>query len=95
MEGSSDADRLLLRRLEYDPADYAPANWQVARFAPFRMAYSVDLGVSYAAPVEPIDPSTSVVAPVHMLLNEARSAGCTRRSQDSEKRSDRMRPAAP
>ncbi|MCH8205440.1 MAG: GNAT family N-acetyltransferase [Chloroflexi bacterium] len=71
------ADQDLLRRLEFDPVDYAPANWEVATFAPFRMAYSTDLGVSFAAPVEPIDPSSEVGPAAHMLLNEARSAGCS------------------
>ena len=71
------ADQHLLRRLEYDPLDYVPAEWQVAAFAPFRMAFNVDLGVSFAAPVEPIEPSTKVAPAVHMLLTEARGAGCS------------------
>jgi hypothetical protein len=44
-----------LQRLEYDPADYSPADWQVATFAPFRMTSYTSLGVSFAAPVGRID----------------------------------------
>lgn len=52
---SENPENRVLRRLEYDPADFAPAGWEVATVTPFRVALSADLGVSEAAPVEPID----------------------------------------
>ena len=74
-----------LRRLEYDPADFAPDDWEVATFAPFRMAFSTDLGVSQVAPVEPIDSSTDVASAIRAVRDMARRNDCAMGLQFNER----------
>jgi ribosomal protein S18 acetylase RimI-like enzyme len=73
--GSTPSDEQLLRRLEYDPKDYAPADWHVVTAPPFRMATSTVFGISEVAPVQSIDISTDITAALRRLVKEARGAG--------------------
>ena len=68
----------VLKWLEYDPADFAPAGWKVATKTPFRMAMSADLGVGEAAPVAPIDDllPAQVADALEQLLRLAVGKGC-------------------
>lgn len=70
------SDHQLLQRLEYDPQDLDPADWQVSTFLPFRMACNPEFGVGEAVPIQPIDSSVEVVAAIPVLFEEARKVGC-------------------
>ena len=74
----------VLQRLEYDPADYAPSNWEVTTVTPFRFTLSPDLGHSEAAPVEPIDDFSNVADAIERLLGLAAAKGCAFELQYNE-----------
>lgn len=71
------SDHQLLKRLEYDPQDLDPADWQVSTFLPFRMACNPKFGVGEAVPIQPIYSSVEVVAAIPVLFEEERIAGCS------------------
>ncbi len=74
----------ILQRLEYNPAEFASPDWEVATVAPFRVALNPELGVSEAAPVDSLSESSPVDDAIKRLLELVAARGCALELQYNE-----------